>query len=195
MTDARPRGRPRSTAIDERILGTTRRTLAAGGYAGVSMEDVAREAGVGKQSLYRRWPRKPLLVFAAAFPEATEILTRLPDTGTFAGDVADYARAMQLVFGDPAAQDVVRGILADALADPPTLDLLRERFMCPQVQVLELLVDRARERGEIAPDVSSEAVADALFLAPIGHFLVLGRPETFPEAVERLVARGATRRG
>jgi hypothetical protein len=59
------RGRPRSSALDRRILAATRDALAAGGYQQLSMEAVARAAGVGKQTLYRRWPRRPLLVMDA----------------------------------------------------------------------------------------------------------------------------------
>lgn len=158
------------------------------------MEEVAAAAGVGKQSLYRRWPRKPLLVFAAAFRSVEEILAHLPDTGTFAGDVADYARNMDSLFSRPAVQDVTRGILADAMADAATLEELRERFIRPQVRAIGVLVDRARARGEIADELRSEAIADFMFGAPLTHFLLIGRTDPFGDAFVRLVAHGSAPR-
>lgn len=189
---ARPRGRPRSPDIDARLLGATRQALARGGYAAVSMEEVAAAAGVGKQSLYRRWPRKPLLVFAAAFRSVEEVLANLPDTGTLAGDVAEYARNMDALFSSPQVQDVTRGILADAMADPATLEELRERFIRPQVRAIRIMVDQALARGEVAPDLDTEAIADLLFGAPLTHFLLIGRGDPFGDALVRIVSRGVT---
>ena len=77
-------GRPRSSTLDQRILAATRQALADGGYAAPSMEAVARSAGVVKQNLYRRWPRRPLLVIDAVLPAPGAA----PDTGTLAGDLA-----------------------------------------------------------------------------------------------------------
>ena len=188
---SRPRGRPRLSSIDDRILAATRAALARGGYAAVSMEDVARAAGVAKQSLYRRWPRKPLLVFDATFLTVEAVIARLPDTGSFAGDVAEFARDMDSLFGRAATQDIGRGLLADSLADPMTLEMLRERFIRPHVTTLGVLVERARARGEIAEDLSTEAVADLLFVAPLGHFLIVGRTGSLAEQLTRLVTRGS----
>lgn len=56
------RGRPRDPAIDRAILESARSVLARKGFTGTSMEEIARTAGVGKDTLYRRWKSKEQLV-------------------------------------------------------------------------------------------------------------------------------------
>lgn len=188
-----PRGRPRSLDIDGRVLAAARAILARDGYAAMTMEAVAEAAGVGKQSLYRRWPRKPLLAFDAAYRNVDEVIANLPDTGSFEGDIGAFARDMEVLLGRPETQDLSRGILADSLADPMTLALIRERFIHPQIAALELIVDRARRRGELAPDLETEPIADLLFGAPIGHYLVIGRTSALADRLTRLITRGVLR--
>jgi AcrR family transcriptional regulator len=56
------RGRPRDPAADRAILEAARAVLARRGFTGASMDEIARTAGVGKDTLYRRWKSKELLV-------------------------------------------------------------------------------------------------------------------------------------
>ena len=56
------RGRPRDPAVDRAILQSARSVLARKGFTGTSMEEIARTAGVGKDTLYRRWKSKEDLV-------------------------------------------------------------------------------------------------------------------------------------
>src|SRR5581483_9010182 len=58
---AAPRGRPRSAEADRAILTATVDLLAERGLAAMSIEEVAARAGVGKTTIYRRWPSKGLL--------------------------------------------------------------------------------------------------------------------------------------
>ncbi len=68
MTENKPnplsprRGRPRDPAVDRAILESTRSVLARRGFTGTSMDEIARTAGVGKDTLYRRWRSKEVLV-------------------------------------------------------------------------------------------------------------------------------------
>lgn len=56
------RGRPRDPAVDQAILDAARYVLGQKGYTGTSMDAIARQAGVGKDTLYRRWKSKEELV-------------------------------------------------------------------------------------------------------------------------------------
>ncbi len=56
------RGRPRDPALDRAIVESARAVLARRGFTGTSMDEIARTAGVGKDTLYRRWKSKDLLV-------------------------------------------------------------------------------------------------------------------------------------
>ncbi|MDW5326721.1 TetR/AcrR family transcriptional regulator [Plantactinospora sp. KLBMP9567] len=192
MTTSKPRGRPRQPALDERILRVTREALSRDGYAALGMETVAAAAGVGKQTLYRRWPRKPLLVFDAVFGGGTEAESMLPDTGTLAGDLAAVVRAQQRMYTDAATIALLRGLLADCLADPGLLDQFQHRLVRPRLASLTTVISRAAARGELREDVSAEFVAEMIGGSMLAHVVVYGGTgEQFGLQLAAVIARGA----
>src|ERR1700739_1763967 len=80
------RGRPRSVEADRAILAATVDLLASRGLAAMSIEEIAARAGVGKATIYRRWPSKGLLALDA-FVTEFRAQQPLPDTGTLRGDM------------------------------------------------------------------------------------------------------------
>lgn len=81
---SRPAGRPRDAAADDRIIDGALAEYAAHGRAGYSLNGVARRAGVGKSSIYLRWPDKETLLV-----DAVHARTQVPDldTGSLRGDL------------------------------------------------------------------------------------------------------------
>lgn len=65
MSTERTRGKPRDPAVDQAVLRETLTQLDGRGYDGLRVAEVARNAGVGLGSLYRRWPTKYALVVDA----------------------------------------------------------------------------------------------------------------------------------
>ncbi|MBT8228136.1 MAG: TetR/AcrR family transcriptional regulator C-terminal ligand-binding domain-containing protein [Dactylosporangium sp.] len=192
MTPTRPRGRPRASALDERILHATRESLSRDGYAALAMEAVAAAAGVGKQTLYRRWPRKPLLVFDAVFGGAADAAAILPDTGSLAGDLAAVVEAQQRMYADGQTLPLLRGLLADCLADPGLLEQFRARLVRPRLDVLATAAARAAARGELRAEVSARFVAEAVGGAMLAHVVVYGGTgERFGPMLAGVVSRGA----
>ncbi len=57
-TGARSRGRPRDPAVDRAIFESARSVLAQRGFTGTSMDEIASRAGIGKDTLYRRYRSK-----------------------------------------------------------------------------------------------------------------------------------------
>jgi AcrR family transcriptional regulator len=190
------RGRPRSSDLDRRILAAARDALAAGGYEALSMEAVARAAGVGKQTLYRRWPRRPLLVMDAVLPGVPPGVSPgrgQPDTGSLAGDlaaiVAEQTRADQAV-----GQRLLRGLVADCLGQEDLTEVLRARLLRPRLRAVGVAAERAARRGELAADVPPALVAEAVAGAMLSRLLLLDtrRDElAFGRRLARLVAHGA----
>jgi AcrR family transcriptional regulator len=166
------RGRPRDLALDHRILGATRAAIATDGYAGLSIEAVARAAGAGKQSVYRRWARKPLLVFDALFGGADAVAEVLPDTGSLVGDLEAISAEQTRVYATPEMLVLVRGLVADCLSEPASLEWLRRRFIAPRLEVLATVAERARARGEVAGDVDSSVIAEAMAGTMFAHFVL-----------------------
>jgi AcrR family transcriptional regulator len=185
-------GRPRSHAIDDAIVAAARELLDEVGYRSLTMEAVAVRAGIGKQSLYRRWPRKPLLIFAAVLGGQETVAEQIPDTGSFATDLAAITAEQLSVYEAPGMTALVQGLLADCLTEPELIAELRRRFVRPRLAMLEQVADRARQRGEVDADVSSRAIADTLAGAMFARFIVFGDGDAaFAAELARIVEKGA----
>src|SRR5438309_7772190 len=87
------RGRPRDSAVDEAILTAAVDLLAEAGFARLTMDQVAARAGVGKASLYLRWPNKLALV-SEAIQHRSAVVPEVPDTGSLRLDMLTFLRAL-----------------------------------------------------------------------------------------------------
>src|SRR5271156_5549024 len=96
--ERRQGGRPRSPEAQQAILEATEGLLRERGYAGLSIDEVARRAGVSKRTIYRWWPSKGALV-AEAFAESAGLRHRDVDTGRVRDDLIGY---LQQLFADIA---------------------------------------------------------------------------------------------
>src|SRR5581483_6685625 len=91
--DSKPaRGRPRSEHSHEAILDAVLRLLEAEGYGALTIEGVARHAGVGKQTIYRWWKCKAELVLEAYANHAASKIP-VPDKGNLRGDLEAFLTA------------------------------------------------------------------------------------------------------
>src|SRR5689334_16497704 len=110
---AAPRGRPRSQEADRAILTATVELLAERGLAAMSIEEVAARAGVGKTTIYRRWPSKGLLALDA-FVDSFREEQPLPDTGTLRGDLLSALHAWVRAVTQTAMGPMLTGLIAEA---------------------------------------------------------------------------------
>jgi AcrR family transcriptional regulator len=142
------------------------------GYAATSIGAVAARAGVGKDTVYRRWRGKPELVFEAVFTTTDHAPT--PDTGTLAGDLTALLQGLIDEFHAPAAAAALPGLLADFAADPVLKARIRSDFLAPSKERLLIVFERAVERGEIAADTPVDLVLDTLAGAVLFHVGLVG---------------------
>lgn len=98
-------------------MAATRRLLARDGYDQVSIESIAKEAGVSRPTVYRRWPSKAHLVFDAAFEQAPDG-ELLMDSGHFDDDLHTFVRAVLAFWGEPVVEAAALGILSERRRDP-----------------------------------------------------------------------------
>lgn len=158
------------------------------------MEGVAERAGTGKQTLYRRWPRKPLLIFAAMLGGQEAVEAQIPDTGSLAGDLAAITAQQALIYGTADTLDLVQGLLADCLAEPRLLEELQIRVLRPRLAVLERVAYRAKDRGEVADDLSPSTLARVVAGAMFATLVIFGGADaSFAPEVARLAERGSRR--
>ncbi|OBF00351.1 TetR/AcrR family transcriptional regulator [Mycobacterium sp. 852002-10029_SCH5224772] len=162
MPDERA-GRPRDTRLHHAILDATRGLLTAGGYAELSMESIAARAGVGKKTLYRRWPSKAPLV-AEAVLEAYGGSGSFPvaETGDLRADLQAWLREHADFLAEPANAALVRALIAAAAARPADGNDLYQQLSAPQLAGLKTRLRRAVQDEELNADADLDAIAQAL---------------------------------
>jgi AcrR family transcriptional regulator len=154
------------------------------GYGNFTVGDVAARAGVADSSVYRRWGNLEALLTDVAL---TRLETRspMPDTGSLAGDLRTYAAqvAREITGPDgPALLHLAVALSGNGQRGTQARDAIRDE----RVRQLQAMLDRARERGEPAPDTLG--VLDHV-LAPMYIRVLFGVGPLTPEYVDGLVDR------
>jgi len=165
--------------------------LAEVGYGRLSIEAVARRAGVGKTAVYRRWDSKLELVLEIVSEVAGQRLP-VPDTGTLRGDLTALARSLELALRHPLASQIIPDLLVEAARTPQIADTLLRTLRTHQSDIATTMIGRAVERGEVAADVDAELALD-LILGSLYWQLAIMRskpPKTYVSALVEVVVRG-----
>ncbi len=182
-TVRRAPGRPRSSEADEAILEAAVDLFAEVGLAAFTMEGVAARAGVGKNTLYRRYSNKLDLVVSAVRCY-TNVGAPPPDTGTTRGDVRALVDDLVAIVTETPMGRMLP-ILVAARTRAPELDLAYREIVADKRARSAAIVRRGIERGDFRPDVDVELVVDAFVSAVFYRFLVTNAPldEAFRVAV------------
>jgi len=113
------------------------------------MDEIASEAGAGKQTIYRWWRSKAEVVLDA-LRENARVEIVIPDTGSLREDVAGFLSstfdAQQRRTG---MTRVLQAMMAEAQHDKDFADLFRDSFIEPRRETLRTLFARAHARGEV----------------------------------------------
>lgn len=166
------RGRPRDSAIDQRVLEVTRHHLAQYGYAGMSLVAVADDAQTTRQALYRRWPTKADLATAAiaALAEAEE----RPVTDDPFADLVAELEAFRQGISRPDGVSMVGTMLVGS-TDPELVARFRERVVHPRRQRLRSILERARDAGLLRSDADID-IATTIFTGSWYAIALAGDP-------------------
>ncbi|TDE11785.1 TetR/AcrR family transcriptional regulator [Jiangella asiatica] len=151
---ATPTVRRRGEALEAAIYDAVWAELAEVGYAGLTIGAVADRARTSKAVLYRRWPGRAELVFAALVqhvPKAADV----PDTGDLRSDLVTFLRSIAANWATRSI-DALWGLLAETARDPALAALVRSE-LADQVREgpMTVMVERAVRRGEVDPAVVS----------------------------------------
>ncbi|GAA3177223.1 MULTISPECIES: TetR/AcrR family transcriptional regulator [Streptomyces] len=149
--------------------------LAAVGFARMSIEGIARRAGVGKTAVYRRWRSKLHLVLDVVSALAAEGLPT-PDTGTLRGDVRMLLEVAARTLRHPMASQIIPDLLAEAARSPELAEALKAALHDGQEGMAAAMVARAVERGELPGDADGRLALD-LMTGPLYWRLVVARDE------------------
>ncbi|MFI0776343.1 TetR/AcrR family transcriptional regulator [Streptomyces sp. NPDC021212] len=161
---AKPRRAPAGAAVlQENVTDAIRAAvfeeLATVGYGRMSIERVARRAGVGKAAIYRRWPSKLPIVLEVVSALAKQGLPT-PDTGTLHGDVKALLEATARVLWHPMAAQIIPDLFAESARNPDMAQALQEAVRDSQRGVAEVVVRNAVNRGELPTDTDIDLALD-----------------------------------
>lgn len=154
-------GRPRSEATRRQILDATTELLQEKSIQAISIEAIAREAGVSKATIYRWWDSKALVVIDA-FIENHLVKTTLPRELGLKEAIAHHFRSLVEQYSGWSGR-VVAQIIAEGQSDPSTLRAFRERFHYGRRAVIREAIDEWRKSGEIAADTNVEILMDVIY--------------------------------
>ena len=187
MTSA---GRPRDPRVDEALRRAVQELLVSDGYSGLTVQGVARGAGVSPATVYRRFPGKRELVEWAAF-QVTEWVEPAW-TGDYGRDLAILTELLLAYLAQPAVRAAVPGLLAEYVHESSPYLALLASTVTPLRRALADLHDAAVDRGEAVEGVDHDALLDVL----LGAVLLEAMTRTDPpaEAAARIadVIRRAT---
>ncbi|PRH79587.1 TetR family transcriptional regulator [Streptomyces solincola] len=151
--------------VTEAIRAAVFEELAAVGFARMSIEGIARRAGVGKTAVYRRWKSKLALVLDLITAVAAEGAPA-PDTGSLHGDVRALLEVAAAALSHPVASQVVPDLLVEAARHPEIADAVRGALLDGRQGVAARIVRAAAERGELPEGADPDRALD-LVLGPL----------------------------
>jgi AcrR family transcriptional regulator len=145
---------------EQHILRAAIEELALSDYGGMSIEDVARRAGVNKTTIYRKWETKADLI-RAALASVFEMFRIGPTLGDLRSDLWRIGRQIRAFAQSPEGKSLTRLRL---LQHPePELAEIANQLNARQLVELGVLIEAAVERGEISRDVDVLLLLDMFF--------------------------------
>jgi len=188
----RPPGR--GPKVRDAVLAATLAELADTGYAALTIENIARRAGVHKTTIYRRWPDRENLV-ADVLGERIALEFPIPDTGSLPADLRELAQAFVAWVTSPTGRMIFAAVYSDAARIPGLANLRRELFEYGPRRAA-VVIERAIERGELPAGTQPADVLRAL-IAPIYFRLTVTAEPVDPVAADQAaqIALAAARAG
>ena len=143
--------------------------LEARGYARMTVDAVAARAGVSKPTIYLRHPTKADLATAAIASMRAQ--PRPGPTDDLRADLIAHLRLLRVGLERPNGMTMLGTVLAEENDTPELLALFRERLVKPRRRELRAVLQAARDRGELRPDVDLGIVVSALVGAFFARYL------------------------
>jgi AcrR family transcriptional regulator len=193
MPESPPRrphtGRRRNDAARDAILDAAFRLLSRPKTEGVTIEAIAAEAGVGRQTIYRWWPTKGAVV-ADALMRHARVTVPERDTGSLAGDLTAFLADSFAGLQPEGFAGALREIVAAAQSDEHVARVLAD-FTAARRAALRSLLERGQAAGELAKDADLDMLVDMTYGVLYYRLLVGHAP--LDEAAARSLAAELTR--
>jgi len=156
----------------------------------LTMEEVARQAGVGKPTLYKWWPTKAKLVLAMLSERMAPNLD-LPAGRTAAESLRFRVRRLIDAFNGPFGR-IVAGLIAEGQSEAAIRQEFFDRWVSPRRTATIADLERGKNTGELRSETDSEVLNDAIFGAIYYRLLLRSGPLTrrFGDQLVEQVIRG-----
>lgn len=187
------RGRPRSEQAHQKVLEATSRLLAQSSYDSITVERIAAEAGVGKQTIYRWWKNKAQVVLEAVLTGYAQLdLAPVQDTGDLHRDIHSWmSETLSECFQEQHIAMARSLITAGLEGLPSTAELIQQGYGWDSGALLQRL-RTAVERGELPPGTDTDVLASAL-TDPLLFHIIIGKalPAEWGHQLVAVVLTGA----
>ncbi|WP_189956763.1 TetR-like C-terminal domain-containing protein [Streptomyces alanosinicus] len=168
---ARPGGRTARTRAA--VLTAASDELDAGGFAALTLDNLAARSGVHVSTIRRRWRTVEGVVVDLLAQHSSALPT--PDSGDLRQDLHDLAQTIADFHGTPRNRNLIEAIVAAAAHTPRIAEIVRGAFTARTEHVTRI-VGRAVARGELAPDTDAKDVITALSAPFYYRLLILREP-------------------
>jgi AcrR family transcriptional regulator len=181
---ARKSGRPRSSESRDSILEASRKLLLHTSVREVSIEAIAKRAGVGKTTIYRWWPNKIAVVLDSILEKDMPAIDIV--SGGSAEDMLVRALERFLKFMRGRTGQIVAGIFAEAQGNEEMLEVFQRHFMMNNIEILSNIVDQGKESGAFRTSIDTEMVVNMIF-GTVFYRLMTKNQSLNPEFADHLV--------
>ena len=182
MSNTPQRGRPRSESSRKAIITSTIALIEILGYEKLKIADIAKEAGVGKQTIYRWWNSKAELIIEAVLEDAKEYVA-IPNTGNLSGDLREVIKSSCHRIRTNASKNMLSGLLMAGRKNAETLSLFREKFIHSRRDFIRQIFHKHSRQKGLKSDLNIELLLDLIFGAMWYRLLMEHAPlsDTFAE--------------
>jgi AcrR family transcriptional regulator len=168
-------GRPRDPVRSKSILDAALELGGELGFDALTVEGIAERAGVGKATIYRRWPNAFAIVmdaFLAEIMRASPIQHRSTARESFTASMRSLVRLYSGRHGK-----MMRALVGRAQGDQKLMHILATRWVEPRRQIARAIIRSGIESGELRPGLDADVVLDALY-GPIYHRMLVPYPDS-----------------
>ncbi|MFI9847617.1 TetR/AcrR family transcriptional regulator [Nonomuraea sp. NPDC051941] len=165
MTATRGRGRPRDPETDAAILRAGLELFIERGVEAASIEQIAKRAGVGKLTIYRRWSTKEDLIAQAIEQSvSSEVTPSLDDLHALTSrEIIERALpAAAQMAASPGFRALVARIMGSAVSHPSLMATYWTHYILPRRKLAALLLERAQQDGTVSGDADLDVLIDMM---------------------------------
>lgn len=176
-------GRPRCEATHQAILEATMRLMETQSLRDLTVEGIAREAKVGKPTIYRWWDTKCVLAMDAFFAAAAP---RVPPAGSgpAAEAMAEQVRALVRMLASPVGRFVAE-MIGEGQSQKEVMTRFRERFFTQLLAPSRQVIERGKASGQVDTVLDTELAIDMIYGPVYYRLLIRNQPldEAFADAL------------